>query len=64
MVLSVVVESATKWIGGHGTAFGCVIVDSGKVYGNGKFPAFTEPSESYHGLVFGMCLEQMADLEI
>lgn len=50
---SVVVESATKWIGGHGTALGGVIIDSGKFnWGNGKFPAFTEPSESYHGLVF------------
>jgi OAH/OAS sulfhydrylase len=50
---SVVVESATKWIGGHGTTIGGVIVDSGKFnWGNGKFPAFTEPSDSYHGLVF------------
>jgi O-acetylhomoserine (thiol)-lyase len=50
---SVVVESATKWIGGHGTSIGGVIVDSGKFnWGNGKFPAFTEPSDSYHGLVF------------
>jgi len=50
---SVVVESATKWIGGHGTALGGVIVDSGTFdWGNGKFPEFTEPSESYHGLVF------------
>ncbi len=50
---SVVVESATKWIGGHGTSMGGVIVDSGKFnWGNGKFPEFTEPSESYHGLVF------------
>ena len=50
---SVVVESATKWIGGHGTSLGGVIVDSGKFnWGNGKFPAFTEPSPSYHGLVF------------
>ena len=50
---AVVVESATKWIGGHGTSLGGVIVDSGKFnWGNGKFPAFTEPSESYHGLVF------------
>lgn len=49
----VVVESATKWIGGHGTSIGGVIVDSGKFnWGNGKFPAFTEPSEGYHGLVF------------
>ncbi len=50
---SIVVESATKWIGGHGTSLGGVIIDSGKFnWGNGKFPAFTEPSESYHGLVF------------
>lgn len=50
---SVVVESATKWIGGHGTSLGGVIVDSGKFnWGNGKFRGFTEPSDSYHGLVF------------
>ncbi|NCC09083.1 MAG: O-acetylhomoserine aminocarboxypropyltransferase/cysteine synthase [Bacteroidia bacterium] len=50
---SVVVESATKWIGGHGTSLGGVIIDSGTFnWGNGKFPGFTEPSESYHGLVF------------
>ena len=50
---AVVVESATKWIGGHGTSLGGIIVDSGKFnWGNGKFPAFTEPSDSYHGLVF------------
>lgn len=50
---AVVVESATKWIGGHGTSLGGVIVDSGKFnWGNGKFPSFSKPSESYHGLVF------------
>ncbi|MGC9151731.1 MAG: O-acetylhomoserine aminocarboxypropyltransferase/cysteine synthase family protein [Microbacter sp.] len=50
---SVVVESATKWIGGHGTSLGGVIVDSGRFnWGNGKFPVFSEPSESYHGLIF------------
>ncbi|WP_128548544.1 O-acetylhomoserine aminocarboxypropyltransferase/cysteine synthase family protein, partial [Larkinella soli] len=50
---AVVVESATKWIGGHGTSIGGVIVDSGKYnWGNGKFPQFTEPSEGYHGMVF------------
>jgi len=50
---AVVVESATKWIGGHGTSIGGIIVDSGKFnWGNGKFPAFTEPSDGYHGLVF------------
>jgi len=49
----VVVESTTKWIGGHGTSIGGVIVDGGNYnWGNGKFPQFTEPSEGYHGLVF------------
>ncbi|MEB3150271.1 MAG: aminotransferase class I/II-fold pyridoxal phosphate-dependent enzyme, partial [Sphaerospermopsis sp.] len=49
----IVVESATKWIGGHGTSIGGVIVDSGKFdWGNGKFPLFTEPSPAYHGLNF------------
>lgn len=50
---NVVVESATKWIGGHGTSIGGVIVDGGNYnWGNGKFPQFTEPSDGYHGLVF------------
>lgn len=50
---SVVVQSATKWIGGHGTTVGGVIVDGGNYnWGNGKYPQFTEPSEGYHGLVF------------
>jgi O-acetylhomoserine/O-acetylserine sulfhydrylase len=50
---NVVVESATKWIGGHGTVIGGVIVDAGNYnWGNGKFPQFTEPSEGYHGLKF------------
>jgi O-acetylhomoserine/O-acetylserine sulfhydrylase len=49
----IVVESATKWIGGHGTSIGGVIVDSGRFdWGNGKFPIFTEPSPGYHGLNF------------
>ena len=49
----IVVESATKWIGGHGTAIGGVVVDGGNYnWGNGKFPQFTEPSEGYHGLKF------------
>jgi len=49
----IVVESATKWIGGHGTSIGGVIVDGGNYnWGNGKFPQFTEPSEGYHGLKF------------
>ncbi|MEO7982514.1 MAG: O-acetylhomoserine aminocarboxypropyltransferase/cysteine synthase [Bacteroidota bacterium] len=50
---NVVVESTTKWIGGHGTTIGGVIVDGGNYnWGNGKFPQFTEPSEGYHGLKF------------
>lgn len=49
----VVVESATKWIGGHGSSIGGVIVDGGNFnWGNGKYPGFTEPSEGYHGLKF------------
>ena len=50
---NVVVESATKWIGGHGNSIGGVIVDGGNYnWGNGKFRQFSEPSEGYHGLVF------------
>ncbi|MEL6969971.1 MAG: O-acetylhomoserine aminocarboxypropyltransferase/cysteine synthase [Bacteroidota bacterium] len=50
---TVVVQSATKWIGGHGTSIGGVIVDGGNYnWGNGKYPQFSEPSEGYHGLVF------------
>lgn len=49
----VVVQSATKWIGGHGNSIGGVIVDGGNFnWGNGRYPQFTEPSEGYHGLVF------------
>ncbi|MDJ0792190.1 MAG: O-acetylhomoserine aminocarboxypropyltransferase/cysteine synthase [Acidimicrobiia bacterium] len=49
----IVVASATKWIGGHGTSIGGVIIDSGNFdWRNGRFPAFTEPSPGYHGLVF------------
>jgi len=50
----IVVHSATKWIGGHGTTIAGVIVDSGKFdwAKSGKFPALTEPSEGYHGLKF------------
>lgn len=50
---NIVVQAATKWIGGHGTSIGGVIVDAGNFnWGNGKFPQFTEPSEGYHGLKF------------
>jgi O-acetylhomoserine (thiol)-lyase len=49
----ITVLSATKYIGGHGTSIGGVIVDSGKFdWGNGKFPQFTEPDPSYHGLKY------------
>jgi len=49
----IVVASATKYIGGHGTSIGGVIVDSGKFQWNtGKFPEFTKPDPSYHGLVY------------
>jgi O-acetylhomoserine (thiol)-lyase len=49
----ILIISATKFIGGHGTSIGGVIVDSGKFnWGNGKFPEFTEPDPSYHGLKF------------
>ncbi|HUU99793.1 MAG TPA: PLP-dependent transferase, partial [Bacteroidales bacterium] len=51
---NIIAESATKWIGGHGTSIGGVIVDGGNFnWTNGKFPVFTEPSEGYHGFVFG-----------
>ncbi len=50
---NIVTASATKWIGGHGTSIGGVIIDGGNFnWGNGKFPQFTEPSEGYHGLKF------------
>jgi O-acetylhomoserine (thiol)-lyase len=50
---NIVTASATKWIGGHGTSIGGVIVDGGNYnWGNGKYPQFSEPSEGYHGLVF------------
>ena len=50
---SIIVESATKWIGGHGSSVGGIIVDSGKFdWANGKFPLLSEPSPGYHDLVF------------
>jgi O-acetylhomoserine (thiol)-lyase len=50
---NIIVESATKWIGGHGTSIGGVIVDAGNFdWTNGNFPVFTEPSEGYHGTIF------------
>ncbi|MEX0994763.1 MAG: aminotransferase class I/II-fold pyridoxal phosphate-dependent enzyme, partial [Balneolaceae bacterium] len=50
---NVIVESATKWIGGHGTSIGGVLVDAGNFnWANGNYPMFTEPSPGYHGLNF------------
>lgn len=50
---NIVTASATKWIGGHGTSIGGIIIDGGNYnWGNGKFPQFTAPSEGYHGLKF------------
>jgi O-acetylhomoserine (thiol)-lyase len=51
---NIVTESATKWIGGHGTSIGGLIIDGGNFnWNNSRFPVFTEPSEGYHGFVFG-----------
>jgi O-acetylhomoserine (thiol)-lyase len=51
--VDIVVYSCTKWIGGHGTSIGGVIVDGGKFdWSSGRFPEFTEPDESYHGVVY------------
>jgi O-acetylhomoserine (thiol)-lyase len=57
----IVVHSATKFIGGHGTSIGGIIVDGGKFdyEGSGRFPGFTEPDPSYHGLVFGQLPESL-----
>jgi O-acetylhomoserine/O-acetylserine sulfhydrylase len=56
---NIVVESATKWIGGHGTSIGGVITDAGNFnWNNGNFPVFTQPAEGYHGKVFGEIFSQ------
>jgi O-acetylhomoserine (thiol)-lyase len=57
----IVVHSATKFIGGHGTSIGGIIVDGGSFdyEGSGRFPGFTEPDPSYHGLVFGQLPESL-----
>lgn len=57
----IVIHSATKWIGGHGTTIGGIVVDSGKFnWNNPKFPGFIEPDESYHGIRFGIDVPQAA----
>lgn len=59
----IVVHSATKFIGGHGNSIGGLIVDSGKFnWGNGKFPEFSEPDPSYHGLVYWDVFKDFAGL--
>jgi len=56
--IDIVVHSCTKWIGGHGTTIGGVIVDSGKFnWGSGRYPGFTEPDGAYHGLVYWDALQ-------
>jgi O-acetylhomoserine (thiol)-lyase len=57
----IVVHSATKFIGGHGTSIGGIIVDSGKFdFGTGNFPLLNEPDQSYHGLVYTTALGPLA----
>ncbi len=57
----IVVQSATKFIGGHGTSIGGIIVDGGRFpWDNGRFPGFTEPDPSYHGLQYYQALGEMA----
>lgn len=61
--VDIVVYSATKFIGGHGTSLGGVIVDSGKFkWTNGKFPLITDPEPSYHGLEFVKALEPIGNI--
>ena len=56
---NIVVESATKWIGGHGTSIGGIITDAGNFnWSNGNFPVFTKPAEGYHGKIFGEIFSQ------
>lgn len=58
--VDIVVHSLTKWIGGHGTSIGGVIVDSGKFnWGSGRYPLFTEPDQAYHGLVYWDALQNV-----
>lgn len=59
----IVVHSATKFVGGHGNSIGGLIVDSGKFnWGNGKYPEFSEPDPSYHGLVYWDVFKDFAGL--
>ncbi len=59
----ILTTSATKYIGGHGTSIGGIIVDGGKFnWGNGKFPEFTEPDPTYHGLKFWEVFANFGDM--
>ncbi len=59
----IVVHSCTKWIGGHGTSIGGVIVDSGKFdWSSGRFPEFTTPDDSYHGIVYWDALRDVPEM--
>ncbi|HWQ64754.1 MAG TPA: O-acetylhomoserine aminocarboxypropyltransferase/cysteine synthase [Methanospirillum sp.] len=61
--VDIVVHSATKFVGGHGNSIGGLIVDSGKFnWGNGKYPEFSEPDPSYHGLVYWDVFKDFAGL--
>jgi len=61
--VDIVVHSCTKWIGGHGTSIGGVIVDSGNFnWGGGRYPGFTEPDGAYHGLVYWDALQNVPDV--
>ncbi len=61
--VDVVVHSCTKWIGGHGTSIGGVIVDSGNFnWGSGRYPGFTEPDGAYHGLVYWEALQDVPEM--
>ncbi|MEI6809595.1 MAG: O-acetylhomoserine aminocarboxypropyltransferase/cysteine synthase [bacterium] len=56
----IIVHSCTKWIGGHGTSIGGVIVDSGKFdWSTGRFPGFTTPDQAYHGIVYWDALKNV-----
>ena len=61
--VDILATSATKYIGGHGTSVGGIIVDGGKFkWNNGKFPEFTEPDPSYHGLIYWDTFKDFAGL--
>jgi O-acetylhomoserine (thiol)-lyase len=61
--VDIVVHSCTKWIGGHGTSIGGVIVDSGNFnWGSGRYPGFTEPDGAYHGLVYWDALQDVPEV--